>query len=93
MSGYHASSEASARRRAKYFTGLVWHIGTFVIINAFFWLMDLTLGQDGLQWAFWITIAWGFALLFHVLAWFVDGRQLERRRAEHYLDRDRRAAH
>ena len=86
------SAEQAAARRARYLTGLIWHLGTFVIINAFFWLLDAFVGQDGLQWAYWITAAWGLGLLFHVLAWFVDGRQLERRRARRYLDEEQRAA-
>jgi len=80
--------EQLAQRRAKYLTGLVWHVGAFVIINAFFWILDLWTGASGLQWAFWITLFWGFALLFHALAWFVDGRQLERRRTQRYLERE-----
>lgn len=78
-----------AARRAKYLTGLLWHLGAFVIINAFFWLLDASTGPDGVQWAYWITLFWGFALLFHVLAWMIDGRQLERRRAERYAAQDR----
>jgi hypothetical protein len=78
-----------AERRAKYLTGLIWHVGAFLIINAFLWLLDLALGQNGLQWAYWITAAWGFALLFHVLAWLIDGRDFEGRRAQHYLDQGR----
>ncbi len=74
-----------AERRAKYFTSLMWHIGAFAIINGFLWLLDLYVGQEGAQWAFWITAVWGFGLLFHVLAWLIDGRQVERRRAQRYL--------
>ena len=59
----------------------------FPHLLAFFWILDLWTGASGLQWAFWITLFWGFALLFHALAWFVDGRQLERRRTQHYLER------
>ncbi len=87
------SDRQLAERRAKYQTGLMWHVGAFVIINGFFWLMDLALGQDGLQWAPWITAFWGLALLFHVLAWFIDGRQVERRLTDRYSESDQRAAH
>jgi uncharacterized membrane protein YhaH (DUF805 family) len=62
-------------RRARYLTGLLWHLGTFLIINAFFWVLDLVVGQAGLQWAYWITLFWGLALAFHVLAWLVTGRR------------------
>lgn len=80
------SEEQLAESRAKYLVGFLWHLGAFVIINAFLWALDLFLGQSGLQWAHWITAAWGFALLFHGLAWLIDGRQLERRRTQRYLE-------
>ncbi|MEM9608382.1 MAG: 2TM domain-containing protein [Actinomycetota bacterium] len=86
------SDHELAQRRAKYLTGLLWHIGAFVIINAFFWFLDNITGEDGVQWAFWITLFWGIALLFHALAWFIDGRQLERRQTQRYLDDERRTA-
>lgn len=82
-----------AHRRAAYLTGLLWHVGAFVILNGFFWLLDLFVGQDGAQWAYWITAVWGLALLFHVLAWLIDGRQLERRLTDRYLASDRRVPH
>jgi 2TM domain len=62
-------------RRAQYLTGLMWHVGAFLIINAFFWVLDLLVGQSGIQWAYWITLFWGFALAFHVLAYLVVGRR------------------
>jgi len=62
-------------RRARYLTGLMWHVGAFLIINTFFWVLDLIIGQSGIQWAFWITLFWGVALAFHVLAYLVVGRR------------------
>lgn len=81
--------EDRARRRAKYLTGVLWHLGAFFIINGFFWILDLTIGADGLQWAYWITGVWGIGLLFHLLAYFVDGRQVEERKAQQYLAEER----
>ncbi len=81
------TDEQRARRRAKYLVDLLWHAGAFLIINAAFWIMDLTLGAPGIQWAIWVTAPWAFALVFHALAYAIDGRDLERRRAEHYLER------
>ena len=49
---------SEARARARYLTGLLWHVGAFVIINGAFWLLDLFVGQSGAQWAFWITAFW-----------------------------------
>jgi hypothetical protein len=77
--------EARAVQRAKYLTGLLWHVGVFVIINAFFWFLDAFVGVAGFQWAYWITLFWGIALAFHALAWFIQGRQLEERKTAEYL--------
>jgi hypothetical protein len=62
-------------RRATYLTGLMWHVGAFLIVNAFLWVLDAIVGQSGIQWAFWITLFWGLALAFHVLAYLVVGRR------------------
>jgi hypothetical protein len=75
-----------ARRRAVYLSGLMWHVGAFLIINAFFWVLDLVVGAPGIQWAWWITLFWGLALAFHVLAYLVAGRQVVERKTSEYLD-------
>jgi hypothetical protein len=85
------SDKELAARRAKYFVGLLWHLGAFIILNAFLWALDLFLGQSGLQWAHWITATWALGLIFHVLAWLIDGRQVERRRTERYLEKEHSA--
>lgn len=79
--------EASAPRRARYLSGLLWHAGAgaFLIINAFFWLLDFGLNYGGPHWAYWITLVWGFALALHALAYYVGGSRLEERKAEQYL--------
>ena len=66
-------------RRAKYLTDLMWHVGAFLIINAFFWALDLLVGEEGVQWAWWITLFWGVALAFHALAYVVVGRRWDGR--------------
>lgn len=81
---------ARAQQRAKYLTDLAWHTGAFVIINAFFWALDLVVGQPGIQWAPWITLFWGFALAFHALAYVIVGRQMAYRATERYLREERR---
>jgi hypothetical protein len=86
------TSEAWARKRARYLSGLLWHAGAFLIINAFFWILDLGVGRAGLQWAFWTTACWGFALAFHALAYYVDGRGVQERKYREYLEDDRRRA-
>ncbi len=44
----------------------------------------------GITWSFWVTLFWGFALAFHALAYLIDGRQLEERKTQQYLDEQRR---
>jgi hypothetical protein len=80
-------TEERARRQAKYATDLIWHAGTFVIINAMLWFLDIVGGQ-GVNWAYWVTIFWGIALAFHALAYFVDGRRLEDHITQEILDAD-----
>lgn len=91
MPGKMQTPQERAARRAKYLTGLLWHLGAFVIINAFFWILD-AMGAGGVNWAFWITGAWGLGLAFHVLAYFIDGRDLEGRKAAQYEAQDRNRA-
>ncbi len=82
------TAEEAARRRARYLTGLIWHTGAFVIINALLWLLD-AYGPGGVNWATWITAFWGFALAFHALAYIVEGRGLEARKRREYYEEER----
>jgi Na+/melibiose symporter-like transporter len=75
-----STPEARARKRAKSYTSLLWHIGVFIVISAFFWILDLTTGAEGIQWAYWITIFWGFALAMHVVAYLVGDSGVEERK-------------
>lgn len=83
------TAEVRARQRAKYLTGLMWHAGAFVIINVFLWLLDAW-GAGGINWAYIVTAAWGFALAFHAVAYWIDGRQIEERKTQEYLQEERR---
>ncbi len=76
--------EERARSRAEYLSDLIWHAGTFVIINGFLWFVDLN-GDGDANWAYWITAGWGIGLAFHALAYLVDGRSLEDRKTEEFL--------
>ena len=77
--------EARAHKRAKSYTSLMWHIGAFVVINGFFWILDLITGASGVQWAYWITIFWGVALAFHVVAYLVGDSGIEQRKYQQAL--------
>lgn len=65
------TAEDRAQRRTRDYTGVLWHVAVFVIINGFFWWLD-SAGGNGVNWAYWITIFWGIALLFHILWYFID---------------------
>jgi hypothetical protein len=78
----------AAQRRAKSLTDLLWHVGVFVIVNGFFWILDLLVGVSGIQWAYWITLFWGLGLAFHALSYAIAGRQVEVRKAQQYRDAD-----
>lgn len=81
--------EGRALRRAKEYSSMLWHIGAFVIINAMLWFLDVIVGGDGLQWAYWVTVFWGIGLAFHVVAYFVDGSGLEEKKYQEFLAQER----
>ena len=72
-SATNSTREERARKRAKSYTDVMWHVAVFVIINGFFWILDVTTG-GGVTWSFWITLFWGLALAFHIAAYFVGER-------------------
>lgn len=74
--------EARARQRVEDFTGLMWHIVTYVIINVFLWI--ITPGA-----AFWVTVSWGVGLAFHIAAYLLDRRGGQSRRYQRYLAEER----
>ena len=80
-----STPEDRARRRAKSYTGLLWHIGVFVVINVFLWTLDATTGVEGIQWAYWVTIFWGLGLAFHVVAYLVGDSGFEERKYQKFL--------
>ena len=63
--------EQRARRRAKEYSDMRWHVASFVIINAFLWFIDIA-GGDGVNWAYWPTIGWGIGVAFHVASYFIE---------------------
>lgn len=78
----NSTPEERARKRVKNFTGLMWHVATFVIMNVFFWLIV----PDA---AIWITIFWGIALAFHVAAYFLDESGFQTRRYQRFLSEEK----
>ena len=49
----------------------VGHAIAFVLVNALLWAQDLAIGE-GLNYAYWVTIAWGAALVAHAYVTFTQ---------------------
>lgn len=60
-----------AQKRASFKT----HLGTYVIMNGFFWAVwyfsGSHYGHQGLPWPVWPMIGWGIGLAFHFAAAYV----------------------
>jgi Flp pilus assembly protein TadB len=80
------SAQERAARRSGALTGVLWHLATFLIINAFLWFIDSL--QLGIEWAYWVSLTWGIALAFHVAWYFIGERGLSK--YERSLDQERR---
>ena len=56
-----------------------YHLVSYVIINAFLWIVWAMSGREndhnGLPWAIWPTLGWGIGLLFHFLGAYVFPKQ------------------
>lgn len=52
-----------------------YHLGTYLVINVFFWILWYLNGQhrthDGWPWPVWPMIGWGIGLFFHWLGAYV----------------------
>ena len=79
--------EERAKRRFDEFVGLMWHLATYVIINAFLWGLDIIQG-GGVQWAFWVTIPWGIGLAFHIAAYMLEQSGYQDRKYQAFLEQE-----
>ena len=52
-----------------------YHLGTYIVINAFFWILWYFSGRnstyDGWPWPIWPMIGWGIGLFFHWMGAYV----------------------
>ncbi len=62
-----------AKKRASF----KYHLVSYIVFNAFFWVIWAFTGQDsyhgysGLPWPVWPMMGWGIGLLFHFLGAYV----------------------
>lgn len=73
-----STPQERARKRVKNFTGLMWHLVTYVIVNVFLWVM--TPGA-----VIWVAVPWGVGLAFHAASYFLDERGFQSRRYDRIL--------
>ncbi len=77
-----STPEERAAQRVKDYTGVMWHVATYIIINVFLWLIVP-------QAAFWATIGWGVGLAFHVAYYFIGDDGPKNRRYQAFLVQER----
>ena len=75
--------QGRAAKRAQDMTAFFWHLGAYLVINTFLWLII-----EGA--VFWVAVPWGIGLAFHALATFLDTSGFEQRRYDQYLVEERR---
>ncbi len=76
-----STPEERAAKRVKDRTDLMWHVATYVIINAFLWVIVP-------QAAFWVTIGWGIGLAFHIAAYLIEVRGARDRKYDEFLRKE-----
>ena len=77
-----STPEERAAKRVKDRTDLMWHVATFVIVNAFLWVIVP-------QAAFWTTLGWGIGLAFHIAFYFIGDDPTRNRHYQQYLEEER----
>ena len=82
-----------AKRRVGEIRGFYIHLVVYVLVNAFLFLLDITMSPEVL-WFYWPLLGWGIALVLHGASIFGFGRWLgpewEEKKIEEYMDRSRK---
>ncbi|MCP3937024.1 MAG: 2TM domain-containing protein [Actinomycetia bacterium] len=74
--------EKRATKRVEDYTDVMWHAATYVIVNAFLWLIVP-------QAAFWVSVGWGIGLAFHIAYYFIGDDGPKNRRYQAFLAQER----
>lgn len=82
------TAEDRARKRAKEYTDVMWHVAVYAIVNVVLWFIDIAQG-GGLNWAFWPTIGWGVGVAFHVASYVIDESDTKGRKYRQFLAEER----
>jgi hypothetical protein len=79
MENLQTEKERMLWKEAKKRVSFRYHLYTYLIINAFLWIMWLLNGNENNElpfpWPLWCTLGWGFGLLSHYMTAFVMGNK------------------
>lgn len=78
----HSTPEERAAKRVEDYTGLMWHVVVYLVVNVFLWIIVP-------QAAFWVTLGWGIGLVFHIAAYFIGDDGTDNPRYQKYLAEER----
>ena len=65
--------EERVERRLKDRSDLIYHIGAYVIVNAFI-IVVWALSGAGYPWFIWCLVPWGFGLAIHIFVYLISAR-------------------
>ena len=64
-----------AKKRVKALKGFYVHLGVYVTVNLFLFLLNIIASPDSL-WFHWPLLGWGIAIVLHAFSVFGSGRPL-----------------
>jgi hypothetical protein len=66
--------ERRAASRARVRWTLKLHVAAFLMLNFAFWIIDVGLTSEGLDWALKVSLLWGLALVAHIVVYAAADR-------------------
>jgi hypothetical protein len=80
-----------ARRRVKEVKGFYNHLITFIVINIFLAVINI-ITSPGSWWFYWITIFWGFGLVWHGASLYMNrgvfSKDWEDKKIKEYMEKE-----
>lgn len=81
-----------AKQRVEELKGFYSHLGIFVLINGFLFIVNLVT-SPGNWWFYWVTLFWGIALVYHgariASSRKVFSREWEERKVRQYMEEEK----
>jgi hypothetical protein len=70
-----ATKYQRAQKRVEALKGFYIHLGVYLIVNLFLFLLNIITSPDNL-WFYWVLLGWGIAVVAHAFSVFGSGRLL-----------------